>query len=52
LKRIKFSPIFKKRDNAYRNPFELKIIINSIPGSYNKPKIRIFERRFFSLVDY
>ena len=47
FKRIKFAPIFKKRDNAYTNPFELKIIINSIPGSYNKPKIRIFERRIF-----
>ena len=47
FKRIKFVPIFKNRDNAYTNPFELKIIINSNPGSYNKPWIRIFERKIF-----
>lgn len=49
FKRIKFAPIFIKRDDAFTNPFELKIVINSNPGSYNNSTIRIFERRILQL---
>ena len=49
FKRIKFIPIFNKKEKAFTSPLELKIYISSIPGAFNNYNIRIFERDIMQL---
>ena len=43
--RIKFINIFKKGDQAYTSPYELKIFISCSAGKYTDSGINIFERK-------
>ncbi len=45
FKRIRFCSFFKKGDQGYTSPLELKIYINCIPGEYNRSTVYPFERK-------
>lgn len=49
LSRISFAPIFSEKINAYTDPIDLNITINSIPGKYGDKKTNIYNQRILQL---
>ena len=49
LKRISFFPIFDEEINAFTNPLNLSIVLNSIPGKYRSAKINYFNMKILNL---
>ena len=49
LKRISFCPIFDEEINAFTNPLNLSIVLNSIPGKYRSAKINYFNMKILNL---
>ena len=49
LKKISFAPIFSQSVNAYTDPTDLSITINSIPGRYGKKKMNIYNKKILQL---
>ena len=49
IKRISFFPIFDEEINAFTNPLNLSIVLNSIPGKYRSAKINYFNMKILNL---
>ena len=49
LDRIIFSPLIDERVNAFTNPLDLSIIINSIPGRFLSNKINYFNKKILNI---
>ena len=49
LKRIIFSPLINERVNAFTNPLDLSIIINSIPGRFLSNRINYFNKKILNI---
>jgi len=49
LKRISFFPIFDEEINAFTNPLNLSIVLNSIPGKYRADNITYFNMKILNL---
>ena len=49
LKRISFFPIFDEEINAFTNPLNLSIVLNSIPGKYRADDINYFNMKILNL---
>ena len=49
LNRISFYPIFTETVNAFTNPLDLSIVINSIPGKYKSDEINYFNKKILNI---
>ena len=49
LNRIEFYPLFDSSVNTYTNPWDLSIVINSIPGKFSDSQINYFNKTILQI---
>lgn len=49
LKRISFYPLFKEKVNAFTNPCDLTISVNSIPGRFSSNRVNFFNKKILQI---